>query len=361
MKSLQDKDLFGPIKHEDSAKKHLKQIFTKKGDEYVINKDIDNTVKGEENIGTQRVCVGGIILAPRKIGEKYAAMFNERQFKHIQEDTMQHKILCERRDEASALIFLTADDFLRGYDGKEISSRDLCTIIRQNMYNIVTERFPLLVEYSKNIVYNYYDIHPKKLKIKLNFIMDDGVYEDNVYKKKTYITDHIYGGLLINGLIEELLYYQRLGDEYDFGIICQVLAPSGLPENKKWAQIDVGISFAGKRLYKENIVDAMVRESKEEIHIELLDQGIKTRGSMGFPWTNKLYYGGMPNGKGCHGFEIHVWEVLYENQIRMADEIPLNYSFCRCKERNKLISHPRGKKYKKKNKSRKKLKKITVF
>jgi hypothetical protein len=194
--------------------------------------------------------------------------------------------------------------------------------------------------------------------------MDDGVYEDNVYKKKTYITDHIYGGLLINGLIEELLYYQSLGDDYDFGMICQVLAPSGLPENKKWAQIDVGISFAGKRLFRENIIDAMRRESKEEIHIEMVDQSVITRGSMGFPLTNKLFYGGMPNGEGCHGFEIHVWEVLYENQIRIVDEVPLNYSFCQCRERNKLISHlcekkPRNKNGKKKmalkNKAKKKI------
>jgi hypothetical protein len=150
MKSLQDSNLFGPIKQEDSAKKHLKQIFTKKDDDYVITKDIDNIVKGEEEFGAQRVCVGGIIITPRKIGERYATMFNERQLWHLQNDTMQHKILCERRDEASALVFLTADDLLKGYNGEDLSSRDLCGIIRQNVYKIISDRFPELVEYSKD-------------------------------------------------------------------------------------------------------------------------------------------------------------------------------------------------------------------
>jgi hypothetical protein len=336
---IQDLKLYGELKEEDISKKHLTQeLINQFIDPSIINL---TTIAGEENLGIQKICVGGIIVTPRYIGENIVNAFNDRQREHIANHTMAHKILCERRDEAACLLFLTLRDLTKEYsDGsfKNLDNGELCKLVQSNLYEIVEDRLPWIIDYSKHVVRDYYSISTNRLKIKLNFILDDGIHDIDIDESNGLVKNK--GGLLLNGFLDELKFYEdnltySVGD--DVGIICQVLCPSGLPRNKKWIQIDIGISFSGKRQYKESVTNALIREAKEEIHIKVHDDVINTA-NVSHPWNTKLFYGSLNKGVGYEGFEVQMWEVLYEDQIQLLDEEPRDYSFCRCEKRNKLIN-----------------------
>jgi 8-oxo-dGTP pyrophosphatase MutT (NUDIX family) len=108
-----------------------------------------------------------------------------------------------------------------------------------------------------------------------------------------------------------------------------------LPKYKQWIQVDVGISFAGKRKFRESIQDALIREAREEIHIRFRDSEIYELAKE--PFTKTLYYGCEKNKKSCLGFEIYIFEVLFPDQIELCDE-NISQEFCKCEERKKIIS-----------------------
>jgi hypothetical protein len=346
---IQDKKFYLPYKDEDIAKKHLKSYHNEQFKTLdIINNNI-KLIEGEEEFGVKKVCVGGVLITNSKIGTEYIQQFNKRQKEHINNRTFSHKMLCERKDEAVALMFLTVYDLLGDYidSYKKLSDRELCSIVRNNIQIIVEQNYKWVINFSKHIIRDYYSMSPNRLKIKLNFILDDGVYRDELESSNNELDDYLLsnkGGLLLNGIIEELLYYH---DELshvaqdEFGFICQVLCPSGLPENKKWIQIDVGITFSGKRKFKESIRDALIREAREEAHLEIVDNNVIDNAFD--TYNTKLYYGGVPKGLGFDGFEIHFWEIFYTDQIKLIDEDELNTKFCKCSIRQQLIETHREK------------------
>jgi hypothetical protein len=312
-KPIENEALYGKLPAENYAKVLLSN-----------DKACTEPLAGEEQLGRQHVCAGGIITTTRQIGEAFAAEFNARQLAHVQQNTFEHKLLCERREEAAALVFMSLHDFIYPYTCEtylDLSRRELCDVAADNVIEKIETELPWLMEYSQHILHHYYALDKSKLKIKLNFIMDDGVY-DNAPQK---------GGILLNGLLDHLGFYNKEHSPYtkqEMGILCQVLCPSGLPKKKKWSQIDLGVSFTGKRLLGEPIYNTLIRDACKQIHArvlhEVIDEGIT---------TDKLYYGCAPNIIMHNGFEIHNWEVLYPDQIFIVDEEPLNMSFCKCAER----------------------------
>lgn len=339
--SIQNNKLYGPTIYENCAKMHLTPEITAA----IINGE-DITIKGEEHMGKpHRICIGGIIIAPAHIGYAIEHEFNERQHQHIKNRTFAHKILCQQNDEASALLFLTLYDLLgekfdtyledkSNFLDTEEHRRDLCYSIQTNIQDIVEDRLSWMVNYSKHILRDYYSLTSKRLKIKLNFILDDGKHGTQGSSDG--------GGLLLNGLLARLEEYSndlniKNGEEYEpIGILCQVLCPSGLPKNKKWIQIDVGISFGGKRQFQETLGDAMIRECIEEIHLKFHDDILRDSELPRY-LSPKLYYGGTSDGLGYEGYEVRIIEIFYDDQVILVDEQELNYKFCKCKERTKII------------------------
>lgn len=326
---IQDPALFGEEKKLDISKNHLSPELVDQNFESSSVK----TIIGEEESGVVKHSMGGLIITRKSIGEHIVDAFNSRQHKHIKNHSFAHKILCERKEEAVALVFLTLDDLLgKGKDKYvEFSPEALCKRILVNIHSIVESRLRWVINYSRHVIKDYYNIIPNRLKIKLNFLLDDGVYSC------TSDSDHenTYGGLLLNNLLNELDFYSSnwsglFGE--DIGMICQVLCPSGLPKNKKWTQIDVGLSFSGKRLYTENMYDALMRTCRSQIHIQPT-YDVAATGII----NNKLYYGSRRDGTGYNGFEIHIWEVMYADQISIMEEADLNYNFCNCDKRSSII------------------------
>ncbi len=119
----------------------------------------------------------------------------------------------------------------------------------------------------------------------------------------------------------------------NIGMMCQVLSPSGLPRNRKWVQIDVGISFVGKRNYLENMYDAVIRQVRLNIKACVHNDVV----AAGFA-NPRLYYGTIDAEdkkveNNYEGYEIFIWEVLYEDQIKFIGEDNFVGDFCKCKER----------------------------
>lgn len=324
---IQDTALYGELKENDIVKKYATPEII---NSYYTDNPI--VISGEEHLGMQKISFGGLIITTESIGEQFCYEYNSNQRKHIKNKTFAHKALCARNDDATSLLFLTLRDFVGDSDYKMLSNKELCVLVQNNVQNIVEEKLQWVINYSKHIVRDYYSLSSNRLKIKLNFILDDGVYDDS----------QIRGGLLINGLLEELEYYEKEWNcmQEKIGIICQVLSPTGLPRNKKWIQIDVGISFVGKRNYKENINNATIRQAKTDMRMSVHQDVIKTA-----IVNNKLYYGSLPNGIGYEGCEIYIWEILYPDQLKLEEEASQNDNnkdkkrsknkkpFCKCKER----------------------------
>jgi hypothetical protein len=313
------------------------QTKFQKGDK---KKFTTNTLIQENNLfGTpiegdiaKKLSIGGIIITRRSIAEELIKSFNHRQRTHMQEKTFPHKFLCERREEAAGLIFLTLQDMLgETADYRAMDRQELCHLVQTNIQFIVEKRLSWLISYSKHIIRDYYSLSTNRLKIKLNFLLDDGKYEPAECDEK------VAGGLILNGFLDELLFYKTELDPFineDTGVICRVLCPSGLPRSKKWIQIDVGISFTGKRNYMEPISQALIRKAAEEIHIGVAPTVCYA--------ATKLYYGHLPHGVNYEGFEIHIWEVLYDDQIYLMEEQELNVKFCKCDARTNIINQYRN-------------------
>jgi hypothetical protein len=317
---VQDNSLYGELKEDDIVKKYLTADIIKS---FQTNSPI--LIPGEENLGIQKVCFGGMIITTESIGERCCHNYNLTQKQHIKNKTLAHKSLCERNDEATSLLFLTLRDFVGDVDYKSLNNKELCNLVQNNIQQIVEEKLPWVINYSKHIVRDYYSLPANRLKIKLNFILDDGIYDESEPGRK------VSGGLLVNGFLKELEYYDNewgscMNEE--IGIICQVLSPTGLPRNKKWIQIDVGISFIGKRHYGEDIVNATIRQAKSDIRLSVHPDVIKMS-----IINNNIYYGSLPNGAGYEGYEIYIWEVLYPDQLQIEEEKECDSSFCKCSER----------------------------
>lgn len=323
---IQDIKLFGETKNDNNSKKYLIEVNNVK------------KIKGEEDMEVQRVLVGGIILIKESIGLKICGQFNKRQNTHIKKKTFSHKILCEKKEEGIGLLYITIYDILGDYiyDDyyKSLNNKELCSVIQINLYNLIKHKLPWIINYSKDVIKYYYSVYTNKIKIKLNYILDDGVHEISTEEKNS---ENSKGGLFLNGLIEILDYYDYNSSKYEnMGILCKVLSPSGNPKNRKWIQIDIGISCSGKRLHKENVKDSIPRLLKEEINIKLhkdiIDKSCKL-----YPFGNKLFYGGLKSGNGVEGTQINILEVIYDDQIELLDE-EINYDFCKCLERLKIIN-----------------------
>lgn len=317
-RTIQNDKLYGEVKEADYAKNH---------------KSNNPIISGEEHLGVQKMSFGGMIITTETIGTEYCNAYNIRQQAHIENKTLAHRSLCARKNEAGALLFLTIDDFLGDIDYTDLSNKELCYTVRNNIKEVIEEQLPWLVEYSREVIRDYYNVSPNSLKIKLNFILDDGKYDASIPGQKTI------GGLLLNGFLKELEFYSQLSAMYKepVGLICQVLAPNGLPCNKKWSQIDVGISFIGKRLYKEHLVNAMIRQARSDISIKVHKDVIANAMNTG----NQIYYGSLPDGGGYDGYPIYIWEILYPDQLQIEDE-PLieNDDFCACNKRyNSIKEH----------------------
>ncbi len=288
-------------------------------------------IAGEEHMGIQKPLFGGIIITRESIGKAFCNNYNESQRLHIQYKTISHKALCEVRDEPLGLIFLTLDDFLGNSteDYASFDNRELCTLVKENLKTSLEREMPWLIEHSKKIINDYYGIPSNKLPIKLNFRFDDGKYGSPQSPSNRMI-----GGLLLNGFLQELeCYTELLADSFceDIGVICQVLAPNGMPTNKKWAQIDIGISFVGKRLFQETLEEACIRQARTiraQVHPDVI--------KLARDDANKLYYSSN-DPFSYEGQVFYIWEVLYPDQITFIDEEPLDTSFCKCKERQSAI------------------------
>lgn len=321
---IQNNNLFGSPKIENISKKYL-------NNDLIQNFKTNTTIPGEENLGIQKTCIGGIIVIKDYIGMDIVDKFNERQYTHIKNKTFSHKILCERKEEISAMIFVTLDDLLGGFKKtyKELTNKELCYLVNENLYKLIEIKAPWLINYSKCVIRDYYSVNSNKLRIKANYIIDDGIY-DNIDE------NYIKGGLLINNLLETMEFYENNLGMYiheNVGILCQVLTPSGSPKNRKWTQIDVGISFLGKRLFKEDIKTSLPRIMKNDIHIQIHEDVIKES----FLSDKKLFYGSLKKGQGYEGVQVNILEILYPDQIKLLDEDLLNYNFCKCSSRNKII------------------------
>ncbi len=334
---IQNNKLYGELKENDIVKKYVT--------EEIINAHLSGnyiTISGEEHLSVQKMSFGGIIITTEKIGQEYCDKYNVNQMKYIKNKTFAHKSLCDRNEEATGLLFITIDDLVENENYKEIPNKDLCNLVKKNIQKIVEDKLQWIIDYSKHIIKDYYSLPPNRLKIKPNFIFDDGVYEDE---------SGIKGGLLINGLLQELEFYNN---EWSYcmqdkiGMLCQVLSPSGLPRNKKWCQIDIGLSFIGKRNYKENMLNALVRQAELDISAVVHPDVIKE--SM---LIDKLYYGSLPEGKGYEGYEIYIWEILYQDQLtfKCVNKNEKKNVFCKCKERNDLINSHKEKIYRYKRES----------
>jgi hypothetical protein len=321
---IQNKNLYKVPDVDNIAKKHI-DYDKIDNDAYII--------KGEEALGIQRVFSGAIIITHAQLGQSIAQQYNTRQQLHIRNKTFSHKILCERRNEAAALLFLSIFDLVgtdidgRVSDYKYLSPQELCNLVRDNIQKAIHRDLEWLVKHSRNIIHEYYNLPPNKLKIKLNFMLDDGIYPEDSETHK--------GGLLLNGFLDELEYYQeQLSNPLnsDIGFICQVLCPSGFIESRKWAQIDVGISLSGKRNFQETINDSIGRFATN-VHLSVSQNVLLNAQN-----NPKLYYGGLSHGCGYEGYEIQLWEVFARYDCKLLDEPPLNYTFCKCAERTKIIN-----------------------
>jgi hypothetical protein len=305
---IQNDRMYGKLKERDIAKVHLTEEIINAG---LLNNHI--TIDGEENIGIQKVSFGGVIITTKKIGQQFCDTYNTNQINNIHNGSFAHRSLCARHDEATGLLFLTLEDLVGHEDYKILSNKEVCTLAKKNLCTIVEEKMQWVIQYSKHVVKDYYSAPFNKLKIKPNFILDDGVYDDETGAK---------GGLLLRGLLQELEFYKKewahcMGDS--IGMLCQVLSPSGLPRNRKWIQIDVGISFIGKRNYMEHMKEAVVRQVRSDIkawvHPDVIREGFVSKG---------LRYGvaQMSNNESTNnydGYDIFLWEVLYHDQIKFMN------------------------------------------
>jgi len=343
---IQKEELYGKVKPENMAKNYITSeilnsfyipSISTTNITYIDLEKKNKVIPGEESLGIEKLNFGGIIIINKKIGENFCNEYNTLQQLHLQHKTFAHKSLCERREEPMGLIFLTLHDFIGNIDYKELDldNKSLCNYIRDNIKEIIELDMPWVIKYSKHILRNYYNVPSAKLQIKLNFLFDDGRYDQTMYQD-----NKICGGLLLNGFLKELAYYSMFSPTNDIGVICQVLAPNGLPINKKWIQIDVGISFTGKRLYKENLKTAFIRQLKTihaKVSNSVLNEAIR---------NEKLYYGSLPNGVGYDGYCIAILEIFYNDQINMIEETPLSKKFCKCKERKQSIIENNEQNYK---------------
>lgn len=306
--NILNETLYGKLKEGDLAKNHI----------------VDGVIENEKT--KEKLFGGSLIITRESIARDIIEEFNTRQKNHIKNHTMAHKDLCERREEAIALTFITLKDLFKDHNILTLSPKEKCDIARENIQNIIETELEWMLNYSKHIVRDYYSINSNRLKIKLNYILDDGKYDNEENEKR--------GGLLLNGIIDELIFYEEEMANYineNIGMICQILGPTGLPRNKKWIQVDVGVSAIGKRLYLEDLNTTIMRKSKEQIHITVTDDVVNNP-------VGKLYYYGAPLIKNYNGCEIHIWEVLYPDQINLIDEKDLCYNFCECLSRNKIIN-----------------------
>jgi hypothetical protein len=314
MNDIQENSLYGSSEHEDLVKKRISAELIKSG----------KVLPGEEHLDIQKSAFGSIIITTKEIGTRICNEFNEKQKKHISEKTFSHKFLCERRDEASALLFLTLRDLIGNnfVDEYKQKREEICEYIAHNIKGIVKQRLPWLVEFSTNILLDYYGLSANRLKIKSNYILDDEDYDESQLGKVTK------GGLILNGLLDELDFYEKKLPTKCIGFICQILSPSGLPRNRKWAQIDAGITSIGKREYKKDLLESAIENLHKTTNIILHADMTNCH--------NTVYYSSLPDGSGYEGYTIFIWEAFYDDVLYLED-IPINKSFCKCAQRNSII------------------------
>jgi hypothetical protein len=295
-------------------------------------------IRGEEHLGLQKTSFGGVIITTKTIGEEICEKYNETQKDSVLNKSFSHKALCEHREEVSALLFIKLSDLVA--EPADMNSKELCHHIQANISSVIREKLPWLVEYTKKLIVEHYSVLPNKLKIRPNYILDDGIYED--------CDSVLKGGLFLNGFLEMLDFYTEhlgLATRDEIGFIAQISSPNGLPRNKKWIQIDLGISFIGKRELGEDIKTACINKLYRTTRLRIDESAI-------FWEENMLHYATVPGGFGYEGYNIYIWEVLYRDQIMLDDEPPVDKTFCKCQEREKIITSFLSKKKKPRERKR---------
>lgn len=324
---IQSPELYGIRKEADLVKHYISS-------EALNNAKNGIPISGESSV--MKSSFGGVIITRRSIGEKICELFNNEKIELIKNKSQAHISLCERKDEASALLFITLNDLEPNFESFLTNGQErlLCQIINNNLRDIVEHRLQWLINYSKHVIRDYYSLVPNRIRIKPNYLLDDGVYPD---PSDTRYSAEKSGGLLINGLLDLLKYYTETSSFHeDIGIICQVLSPTGLPKNKKWTQIDVGVSFVGKRLYKESIIDALLRQVNYEIHCSLSNEVLQESVS---DTESVMGYGTKSILNSYEGTAVYPLEVWYSDQISYK-KYHLNWKdFCKCADRYKSIEY----------------------
>ncbi len=356
--NIQDSSLYSPInKSKIYAHQFIKQCHTDELLPMMSHLDEDNNYRrlrddeyGPELIkkfkntlnfvpetlpSFQRIAYGSIMITEESVANEITSKFNSQIKIDMENGTYEHKTLCNRSEEIAGLIFLTFEDLIGPdlIDCEDLPKYSvLCDIIENNIKTKIINEFPWLIKYSNYINKEYYGFSADKLKIKMNYMLDDASMGCEDGK----------GGLFLSGLLSELEVYSNTiayQNNKKFGMISQILIPSGLPEKRKWSQIDVGITLVGKRRLNEDILVGLQRDCMNKLHFKVHDD-VLNKGNMNHP-SNKYYYGGLKNGVGFEGHEIHVWEILYLDQIEYvecANSKGSSSNFCRCKIRGEIIS-----------------------
>lgn len=232
---------------------YAKDYAEKRNNKYCIIKKEKLTHDG----APLKTVVGSIIFTDEVNGMRIEDEYNTMSINRINEGVIDHLHLCELKDTPICLMYLTYDDIFGDLDVDNSTDKVICHTAQKNIKNIILSKYKWVYKYCKKNVKKYYKIN-KDISINLNYLLDDGHnnnanYLEKLKKERT----RGYGGLILNGLLEELHYYYTQENK---GALFQIAVPTGHPNCAKWIQIDVNITTVQKRLLNQDYSSSLMNQ-----------------------------------------------------------------------------------------------------
>jgi hypothetical protein len=249
--------------------------------------------------------VGLILYSDSDQIDKYVNNYNKKSYYWIQNRFYQHIRLCKGSDRAVGLLALSFKDIFAKLTSKEINDPKLynknADEIKSRLVKIARDKFPYIFKISKEIRHIYGNKRESKLYSEISW---------------TLVGRKVFGKRYNCGLLPFL--YNLFQENLKRKVLIQIDIPdgsinyNGKNEYRYW-DIRFHISSCGKIENDESFLDALLRETSEEIDLDLQSNLKNINFKCKYEGIH-IFYGNICNFISTNYFELEEnnWKGCYD-------------------------------------------------
>lgn len=193
--------------------------------------------------------------------DEYVMAFNKRSLEWIKSHFFEHIHLCHGSDMVIALLALSFTDIFLDIEQKDIDDPDtsapIIDKIKMRIIKIARNRIPFVFSFAKEIRYIYGSSKEAKIHMELSWLLAG---------------NKSCGKRGSNGMLPML--YELFKNNPNSKVLIQIIVPDGSinSTSTKWYRywdIKFHISSCGKIEEGESSIDALIRETQEEVDLDI--------------------------------------------------------------------------------------------